>query len=84
MATTESFRATVRLVEGSYMPAAVTFILNSGDPTCPAGTWLRWESTVENNKAIYAALLSAHASGKAVNFYHEAGACKGVALHVTD
>jgi len=79
------FTTYLRMVGGSYMPGAVAFMTEAGDSTCPAGNWLRWESgDFENNKAIYAALLTAHASRQAINFYHCAGSCTGAHLHVTD
>lgn len=60
----EHVAAKVRLVEASYMPGQVTFILSEGTALCPAGKWLFWQRDAENNKAVYAMLMSALISGK--------------------
>lgn len=76
----------VLLVEGTYMPGRVTFSMDAGNSTCPAGTWLTWSKTeVENNKAIYGLLMTALASGKKVNVFVNDGdtSCKGQYIHLT-
>ncbi len=79
------FQGKVTNVEATYMPAAVSFQLDKGDVACPAGGWLRWENaSLDNNKAVFAALLSAQATGKLINFYHTGVSCTGSYLHVAD
>ncbi|WP_208108642.1 hypothetical protein [Cognatilysobacter terrigena] len=80
----EAITGHVRLVEATYMPGTITFMLDTGTTTCPTGRYLTWSKDVENNKAVFAALLSAQATGHKVNFYYAAGdtTCKGTFLHV--
>lgn len=63
----------VSLVESSYMPGNVAFILSGGTALCPAGRWLFWQRDAENNKAVYAMLMSAMISGKKVKVYFDDG-----------
>lgn len=83
VAAQEHVTARVTVVEPTYMPGAVSFMLSGGTATCPSGTWLRWAKDIENNKAVYATLLAALNSGKAVTFYHPAGdkTCTGQFFH---
>lgn len=82
-AAQEHVTARVTIVEPTYMPGAVSFMLSAGTATCPSGVWLRWAKDAENNKAVYATLLAALNSGKSVNFYHAVGdkTCTGQFLH---
>lgn len=83
-AAVEIVTAKVLLVEPTYMPGAVSFILSGGTASCPAGRYLRWQKDAENNKAVYAALLGAMVTGKRVTLYFDDGdtTCLGRFLHV--
>ena len=78
--------AKVSLVESSYMPIRVTFILSGGTTSCPAGTWLNWQRDAENNKAVYAMLMSALVSGKQVRVFFDDGDtnCVPKFMHLVD
>ena len=78
--------AKVTLVEGTYMPDLVSFQLDVGSTTCPAGTNMVWQKTVENNKAIYTLLITALTGGRKINFYINDGdaSCKGQFIHLTN
>lgn len=81
---TEAVVARVILVEPSYMPGFVTFQLDKPLPSCPLGTWFRWDKGTENNKAALSSLLSALISGKRVVVHVNNGdtTCMGQYLHV--
>ena len=50
----------VQIIDTSSMPGSVLFQLDSSDATCPAGAWLWWHNVdLSNNKATYAALMTA-------------------------
>ena len=78
----EMVAANVSVVESSYMPATVTFMLTSGTALCPSGRWLVWQRDAENNKAVYAMLMSAMVSGKKVNVYFDEGDSQCVPKHL--
>lgn len=83
----ESFVGKVTAVEPTYLPGAVTFVMDNGNATRPAGTWLRWQATdTDNNKAIYSTLMTALVSGKSVRFHFNDGdtLCVGKFLHLTN
>lgn len=67
-AALESFLGKVTTLEPTYLPGAITFTLDSGNATCPKGTWLKWSKTEENNKIVYSTLMAALASGKGFDF----------------
>lgn len=80
----ENFTGKITVVEPTYLPSAVTFIMDTGNSTCPSGTWLKWQNAdSQNNKAIYATLITAMATGKQVRFVMNNGdlTCKGQYLH---
>lgn len=80
----ESFVGKVTVVEPSYLPGVVVFQMDTGNVTCPAGAWLKWQnSEPQNNKAIYATLLTALIAGKQVRFHIDDGdtTCTGKHLH---
>ncbi|WP_349780265.1 hypothetical protein [Xanthomonas sp. WHRI 7065] len=59
----------VTSIEASYMPTKIPFVLSVGNAACPAGKPVYWEnSSVDNNKAIYATLVTALTTGKKVTF----------------
>ena len=76
----------VKLVESTYVPAAVAFMLSEGTASCPAGRMLFWERAAENNKAVYAMLLAAKISGGKVQIVFNEGDsnCVPQYLHLVD
>lgn len=78
--------AKVTLVEATYVPAAVAFILSEGTASCPAGNFLFWERSAENNKAVYAMLMAAMISGKKVQVVFNDGdsSCVPQYLHLVE
>lgn len=80
----EVVTARVTLVEPTYMPNAVSFQIDKPLPSCPLGSWLTWNKGPDNNRAVYAALLTAMSSGKRVTLYVNNGdtTCTGQYLHV--
>ena len=80
----EIVTARVTLVEPTYMPSAVSFQIDKPLPSCPLGSWLSWNKGPDNNRAVYAALLSAMNSGKRITLYINNGdtTCAGQYLHV--
>lgn len=66
----EETNAKVTLVQSTYMPTAIAFTVDTGTPSCPAGTWLYWRNAnIDNNKATYATLLAALSSGMRITYY---------------
>ncbi len=83
----EAFTGKVTTVEPTYLPGAVTFVMDVGNATCPAGTWLKWQKEdIENNKAVYSTFMAALMGGKRVTFiFNDADAmCVGQFLHLTN
>ena len=81
----EAFVGKVILVEPSYMPGAVAFQMDIGNTTCPVGTWLFWRNAdQQNNKAVFATLMTALTTGKQVRFHINDGdtTCSGIHLHL--
>jgi hypothetical protein len=81
----ESFYGKVTTLEPSYLPNRVAFVMDTGNSTCPAGTWLIWvNADASNNKAVYATLLAAISAGKRVKFHINDGdtTCTGRHLHL--
>jgi hypothetical protein len=80
----EYIRGKVVILEPTYLPGTITFQLDNGNATCPKGRWLKWAKTEENNKAVYATLMAALASGKSINFIINDNdtQCKGQYLHL--
>jgi hypothetical protein len=78
--------AKVKLVEATYVPAAVAFMLSEGSASCPAGKMLFWERGAENNKAVYAMLMAAKISGGKVQIVFNDGDsnCVPQYLHLVD
>ena len=82
----ESVLAKVSLVESTYMPVTVAFMMAGGTASCPAGKWLFWQRDAENNKAVYAMLMSALVSGKQVRVFFDDGDtnCVPKFMHLVD
>ena len=84
------FEGKVTLLQPTYMPNAVSFKMDAGNATCPAGQWLLFataDSTVDrvtNNKVVYATLLAALSAGKTIRFYMNDGdtGCTGTYMHI--
>jgi hypothetical protein len=75
----------VIVLESTYLPGAISFQLDTGNTTCPLGTWLKWQKPdASNNKATYATLLTAVALGAQVNFIINDNdtSCTGQFLHL--
>ncbi len=70
----QSFEGKIVLIEPSYLPGTVSFVMDAGDTTCSAGRWLFWSNAdPSNNKAVYASLFGAMLSGKTVRFIYNDG-----------
>ena len=66
----ESAQAHVTIIESTYMPGSVTFQVDVGTASCPAGTWLTWSNAnVDNVKSAFALLIAASNSGNRVGYY---------------
>jgi hypothetical protein len=81
----EAFVGKVVLLEPTYLPGLVTFMMDTGNSSCPSGTWLKWQKNdTQNNKAVYATLLTAVTSGKSVRFHINDGdrSCQGQYIHI--
>lgn len=82
----EVVAAKVVMVEPSYMPNAIMFKIDKALPSCPAGTFLKWEHSADNNKAVLASLLTAMVTGRKIVLHIADGDtfCRGLFLHVLD
>jgi len=72
-------------VEPSSMHGIVSFRMDAGSTSCPAGRWVYWQKAdTSNNKIVYATLLQALATGKKIEFYVNDGdtGCFGQYLHL--
>lgn len=81
----QNFTGRVMKVELTYMPGRVQFTLDQGNTACPAGKTLIWQnSNVENNKVVYAALVTALAGGHQMKFYinDDDGTCMGQFIYL--
>jgi hypothetical protein len=75
----------VTLLQPTYLPGVVSFSMDAGSPSCPAGGWLKWANAdTSNNKAVYATLAAAFLAGKTAKLYVNDGdtTCTGIFLHV--
>lgn len=69
------------------MPSRIHFTLSEGNAACPVGKTLVWaNSSQDNNKAVYATLVSALVSGKKVKFYIEDNdqSCTGKFVYIAE
>lgn len=81
----EQMTGHVTVLEPSYLPGSIAFMLDAGSVSCPAGRWFWWSSSdVSMNKAVYATLMTALITNKKVNFFVNDGdtTCKGQHLHI--
>jgi hypothetical protein len=72
-AALETFAGKVTVIEATYMPNAIKFYMDGGNASCPAGSVITWAQSIDNNKIVYATLLSALTSGKQVRIYMNDG-----------
>ncbi|ACA85760.1 hypothetical protein Swoo_1472 [Shewanella woodyi ATCC 51908] len=59
----------VKVLEPTYMPNTISFSMSAGTASCPAGSWLKWSKTEDNNKVAFSTLMAALMSGKKINLY---------------
>ena len=81
----QSIIGRVTAIEVSYMPESVRFTLDQGNAACPIGKVLTWQNAnLENNKAVYAAVTAALASGQRIEFFIEDGdqSCMGRFIYI--
>ena len=75
----------VTYLEPTYLPAVVSFAMDSGSASCPAGQLLKWQKADQsNNKAAYATLMLALSTGKKIRLFFNDGdtTCIGQYLHL--
>lgn len=91
MATSQAYAlehvdAKVTLLEATYMPTSVAFMLSEGTAACPANNFLFWSRSAENNKAVYAMLMAAMISGKKIQvvFNDADSSCIPQYLHLVE
>lgn len=75
----------VVVLEPSYMPGYISFQMDAGSTSCPTGRWLIWKNPdTANNKAVYATLMQAMATGKKIRFHITDGdaSCQGQFIHL--
>jgi hypothetical protein len=66
----ETVQAHVTAVETAYMPGSISFIVDTGSASCPAGTWLRWiNANPDNVKSAFALLIAATNSGNRIQYF---------------
>jgi len=81
----EEMAGRITYVEPTYLPALIQFTLDTGSASCPAGKYLKWQKSDQmNNRAVYATLLLAIATGKRIRIYVNDGdtTCSGQYLHL--
>jgi hypothetical protein len=72
-------------LEPTYMPGYISFEMDAGSASCPTGRWLLWKNPdTANNKAVYATLMQAMATGKKIRFHINDGDanCQGQYIHL--
>ncbi|WP_140986927.1 hypothetical protein [Asticcacaulis tiandongensis] len=67
-------QAHVTVIESSYMPSLVAFMIDQAAGSCAAGSFLKWYGVGleaadrrENAQAVYASLLTALAGNRTIN-----------------
>lgn len=79
----EQIAGKVTMLEASYLPAVVTFRMDSGSASCPAGNWLKWQNNdPENNKVVYSTLMAALIAEKSIRFYIDDGDTRCIGKHI--
>ena len=80
----ENIIGKITALEPTYMPGYISFQMDTGNSTCPAGRWFVWNKGQDNNKVVYATLMAALVSGKKINFIINDGdtTCTGAFLHL--
>lgn len=58
--------------------------MSVGTASCPAGRWLKWNKSEENNKIVFSTLMAALMSGNKINLYFSDNdtTCTGQYLHL--
>jgi len=75
----------VTILQPTYLPGLVSLQMDSGNATCPAGTWLEWGNpSTENNLAMHSTLMAAMIAGKRIHFIINDGdtSCRGQFVHL--
>jgi hypothetical protein len=74
--------AHVTVVEASYIPWALYFIIDQSPTNCPSGSWMRWNiggsdepSRIANAQAVISTLVTAKVSGKTVRLFGNSVDC---------
>jgi len=74
-------------VEGSYVPAEVTIMVDQSAGTCTAGGWLTFSGNSSSNnlpanvQAVYAGLLAALETGSRIDIYGSNAGCTIQYIH---
>jgi len=80
----DSVDARVIVLEPTYMPTRVSFMVSVAPLSCPAGNWLSWQSAdTANNKAVYGTLLAAITARKMVRIFMKDG-CEVGFIHLLE
>ena len=84
-----SVTAHVTMVEATYMPAQVTFLIDQAGGSCAAGQTLSWtaagsDSTLlsANASAVFSLLMTAKVSGQAVTLFGSNSGCSIQFVHL--
>ncbi|WP_115563408.1 hypothetical protein [Xanthomonas arboricola] len=83
----QRFSGTVKEIEATYMPTQIPFTLSEGNSACPKGKTLFWaNANLENNKAVYATLLTSLTTGRKIMFImdDDDASCKGRFIYITE
>lgn len=80
----ELVTAKVTVLEPTYLPGSISFQIDKSTSRCPAGRWIKWSKSEENNKAVYSTLLAALSSQNRINLYFDESdtECKASYLHI--
>ena len=79
----------VTMIEGTYVPDAVTFTIDVDSGNCTAGSLLRWnakgtdlQSRIANVQAVMTLLLTARTTGKRIQIYGNNSGCTVDFIHL--
>jgi hypothetical protein len=66
----ETAQAHVTQVEATYMPAEITFWVDTGTTSCPTGSLIKWiNGSPDNVKSVFAMLIAALNSGNRIQYF---------------
>jgi hypothetical protein len=78
----------VLVIEPSYVPSLINFVVDGGAGSCPAGSWLAWNaqgadqpSKIANIQAVLAVLMTAKAGGTKVRLHGNNAGCSIEHIH---